>query len=594
MGTSVGQIIGTVAYMSPEQVGGPPDDLDTRSDIYAIGVILHELLTGKLPVDISDKSLPEAARMIQEEDPLRLSSVNRSFRGDIETIVGKALAKDRDRRYQTVAELAADLRRHLADEPIAARPPSTWYQLAKFSRRNRALVGGVAIAFVALVAGLAGTAYGLIQAREARNLAQDEAAAAGQVVDFLGELLGGADPYAADRAVPTVRDVLERGAQRIDSLDSEPGVQLRLLEVMGVAYKNIGQFESAEGLVERAARLHAELDSEASVDAIRLRATLARIYHAQGRLDEADVMARQALAEIEAHPEALPVDVAYVVGYLAQVLVEQAKWDESEALLTAAITDLEGVESDPGQLSLTLSIRATVLARQRRFDEAIEDMRRSLEFRAMVESEPTLQTAVLYSDLGAILAQSGRLDEAAPVLQRSLEINERFLDPDHPRFATSLHNLGSINLDLGNYEVARDYLTRAVSVREQVYGPDHPAVTSSLNNLAKIHLDEGRYAAAVPLYQRSARIREAALGPQHPALASTFHAMGDLHRLWERHETAAFYYERAIAIQEANETPDLPFALQSYGEVLSALGRDAEAAAALTRARHLREEEADG
>ncbi|NKB89421.1 MAG: tetratricopeptide repeat protein [Acidobacteria bacterium] len=557
-------------------------------------MVLHELLTGELAVDISDKSLPEAARMIQEDDPARLSSVNRSFRGDIETIVGKALAKDRDRRYQTVTELAADLRRHLADEPIAARPPSTWYQLAKFSRRNRALVGGVAIAFVALVAGLAGTAYGLIQAREARNLAQDEATAAGQVVDFLGELLGGADPYASDGAGPTVREVLERGAQRIESLDSEPGVQLRLLEVMGVAYKNIGQYESAERLVERAARLHEDLDSETGVDAIKLRATLARIYDAQGRLDEADVTARQALAEIEVHPDALPFDVAYVASYLAQVQIEQAKWGEAEALLTATVTDLEEVENfAPEQLSLVLSIRATALARQRRFDEAIEDVRRALDLRATVESEPTLQTAVLYSDLGAILAQSGRLEEAAPILQRSLEIHELFLDPDHPRFATSLHNLGSINLDLGNHEVAQDYLTRAVAVREQVYGPDHPAVTSSLNNLAKIHLDEGRYAEAVPLYQRSARIREAALGPLHPALASTFHAMGDLHRLWKRHETSAFYYERAIAIQEANETADLPFALQSYGEVLSALGRDAEAASALTRAQDLRVEEAD-
>ncbi len=169
--TSTGQIVGTVPYMSPEQASGDPAALDRRTDVYSLGVILHELLTGRLPHRLEGKPLPEALRIIREEEPSRIGSFGRDFRGDIETIAGKALEKEKSRRYASAAELAADIRRHLADQPIAARPTSALYQIRKFARRNRALVSGVVIAFAAL---LAGTVVSVWQARvaiEQRRLA---------------------------------------------------------------------------------------------------------------------------------------------------------------------------------------------------------------------------------------------------------------------------------------------------------------------------------------------------------------------------------------------------------------------------------------
>lgn len=154
MHTAAGEILGTLPYMSPEQVAGEIDDIDARSDIYALGVVLYELLAGRLPYDLGRHVIVEAARVIREEEPTRLSSIDTRLRGDIETIVGKTLEKERERRYQSASDLASDIRRYLSDEPIAARPPSTWYQLCKFARRNRALAGGVAAVILVLTAGV--------------------------------------------------------------------------------------------------------------------------------------------------------------------------------------------------------------------------------------------------------------------------------------------------------------------------------------------------------------------------------------------------------------------------------------------------------
>ncbi len=167
MATSAGQLIGTLPYMSPEQVSADPSAVDARTDVYALGVILYELLAGKLPHDVSTLPIPEAIRMIREDDPTSLAAVSAYFRGDVDTIVAKAINKEPDRRYPSAAELAGDIRRYLQDEPIRARPTGTFYQLRKFARRNRALVGGVIATMVVLVLGAATSTYLAIgQARQ--------------------------------------------------------------------------------------------------------------------------------------------------------------------------------------------------------------------------------------------------------------------------------------------------------------------------------------------------------------------------------------------------------------------------------------------
>ena len=212
MKTEVGQLVGTIPYMSPEQVTGVSANVDTRSDVYALGVICYELLTGDLPHDVANRSIPEAVRMIREDDPTRLSSVDTLFRGDLDTIIGKALEKDKERRYQSTSEFAADIRNYLDDRPIAARPPTTFYQLRMFARRNRTLVGGVLTTFMALVIGIVGIGVQARRVTRERDLARQ--------AERLAENRAYAANIAAAQAALGATDVVT-ARQRLDAASPE-------------------------------------------------------------------------------------------------------------------------------------------------------------------------------------------------------------------------------------------------------------------------------------------------------------------------------------------------------------------------------------
>ncbi len=252
--TNIGQLIGTLAYMSPEQVQGDPDALDTRSDVYALGVILYEMLAGKLPYTLP-RQLHDVVRTIQQTEASPLRTMVKSYRGDIETIVAKALEKDKTRRYASAAELAADIRRHLQDEPIVARPPSTIYQVSKFARRNRALVTGVAAVFAVLVLGIVASAWEAVQARRAAKRAEQESAISRAVNDFLQkDLLGQASAENQSKPDPniTVRTVLDRAAQNIEGkFAGQPAVEAAIRETIGQTYSDIALYPERKSSCKR-------------------------------------------------------------------------------------------------------------------------------------------------------------------------------------------------------------------------------------------------------------------------------------------------------------------------------------------------------
>ena len=335
--TDVGDLVGTLAYMSPEQVLGDSIEIDARSDIYSLGLVLYELLAGRPPYQVS-RNILQAARVIREEEGPLLGAVNRSWRGDVETIVQKALEKDKARRYVSAAELGADIRRYLNDEPIAARPPSTGYQLRKFAIRHKTLMGALAAVFLALVAAVLVSARAAIRASlaeheavEARDQAiqasqeatrqrrraelernhaleetrraDTEAASAKAVNDFLQtDLLAKASLQA--QATPDtkpdpdlkVRTTLDRAAARIAGRrDFQPAVEAAIRNTIGNAYMNLALFAQAEPQLERALELRRRTLGSDNRETQLTAQALADVYIGLGKYEKAEPLVNKAV-----------------------------------------------------------------------------------------------------------------------------------------------------------------------------------------------------------------------------------------------------------------------------------------------------------
>ncbi|SPE36787.1 hypothetical protein SBA3_250003 [Candidatus Sulfopaludibacter sp. SbA3] len=350
--TDLGQLVGTLAYMSPEQVLGGPLDLDTRSDVYALGVILFELVAGRMPYEIGAHVL-EAVLIIREEDPARLSSISRAYRGDLDTIAAKALEKDKARRYSSAAELGVDIQRFLSDEPIIARRSTAAYHLRKFARRHSALVAGVALTLVVLIAGIIAASSEAARARRAeqeavrqrdrseaaqraaqserdralnaertatserdravaaetravqeRNRADTEPATAKAVNDFLqNDLLAQANPSTQARpgvrpdAQLTVRTALDRAAARIaGKFDKQPLVEASIREVIGDTYRQMGLFPEAQRQLETGLALRSRTLGEEHRDTVGAMNALAVLYQQEGKYAEAEQLHAKVLA----------------------------------------------------------------------------------------------------------------------------------------------------------------------------------------------------------------------------------------------------------------------------------------------------------
>ncbi|HEY7387980.1 MAG TPA: serine/threonine-protein kinase, partial [Bryobacteraceae bacterium] len=330
--TDVGQLIGTLAYMSPEQVTADPLDLDTRSDVYALGVILYELLGNRLPYELS-QHLHEAVKTIREQDPTRLSAISRSYRGDVETIVAKALEKDKTRRYASAAELANDLRRYLADQPITARPASTGYQLRKFARRHKALVGATGVVFAVLIAGIVATTREAVRARRAELSAE-------AVSDFLqNDLL--AQASASMQASPTrkadpdlkVRTALDRAAARIGGkFAGQPEVEASIRDTIGQTYQDLGLFPEARAQLERALLLERKTLGAEDPKALKILSHLGRTAILQGKYPEAETLLSRAL-EIQRRVLGLQnTETLYSLSNLAATYTLEGKYAQAEGL----------------------------------------------------------------------------------------------------------------------------------------------------------------------------------------------------------------------------------------------------------------------
>jgi tetratricopeptide (TPR) repeat protein/tRNA A-37 threonylcarbamoyl transferase component Bud32 len=564
--TDVGTIQGTLRYMSPEQVRANPDEIDMRTDVYSLGVLVYEMLTGLLPYDMDGSTLYEAAQAICEAPP---ASLAKSWEGrrrpdrDIDTIILKALEKEAPRRYQSVTALAEDVQRYLANHPILARPPSTMYQLRKMVARHK-LGFASAMALVVMLIGLAVsmTVQAGRIARE-RDRANQEAESARQVSEFLVDLFEVSDPREALGERITAREILDEGAGRIRrELRGQPQLQGRLMDTMGRVYWSLGLYDQARPLLEEALEILRSDLGEEHLDVAGSLYNLGNLFLRTGGYETAQPLFERSLAIREQALGPEHPDVATVMNNLGTLSLEMGKYEAARQFYERALAIREKAfgpdHRDVAQCLNNLAILASSTGDYETARRLYEQASVTLE-RALGPDHPDVAQSL--NNLGNLFKSTRDYNQAQRYYERSLAIREKVLGPEHPDVARSLNNLANLMKATGDYDEAIRLHERSLTIRENSLGPDHPAVTRSLTNLGNVLKSAGDYTRARPLLERALTTRERTLEPAHPRVVTALYNLACLSALQGRRQEALDLLqqasERGFAHKVIVDDPDL-------------------------------------
>jgi tetratricopeptide (TPR) repeat protein len=503
--TRAGAVFGTPHYMSPEQAAGM--SVDRRGDVYSLGVILYEMVTGQLPYDVSKAQLVDAVRIICEEPAKSMSA---SFSGarrldvDVITIAGKCLEKEPARRYQSAAALGEDVQRYLSDQPILARPPSAAYQFRKLVLRHKGPFAAAAAAFVLLALFAAAMTVQAVRigkerdrANQERDRANDEAETSKRVSDFLEGLFQTSDPWTSREKAISPRELLDNGTREIENaLKNQPQVRVRLLSTIGKAYRGLGLRDESNVALERAKDLTASLYGTQSVE----------YAEALGELGGYDNSA-QAYAIVS--KVLAPNDVR-----LARALygVGMGKFGrgslEGEADLLHALEILEKADRPDDQLrSWLLGDLGFHRLRRRDWSGAVPLYRQSLEIRRRIYDEGHPDLIIGLINLGNTLNYAGERQECRPVLDEALEKGLRRLGPDHPLVGLALLNLGELERSEGHHDRARSYFTRSMETYDRAKLDRLDSLRSGcLTGLGRLAETEGRLDESIGWFRQAYEI----------------------------------------------------------------------------------------
>jgi serine/threonine protein kinase/tetratricopeptide (TPR) repeat protein len=559
--TVAGMVIGTPQYMSPEQAGATPD-LDTRSDVYTLGVILHELLTGRTPLgreELGKAAFDEMLRLIREEETKKPSTrigilegekqalvskargadpgkLRRQLSGDLDWIVLRALEKERERRYGSAADLAADIQRHLESEPVEAGPPSAAYRFGKFVRRNRLAFASAAGIAVLLVAGVAVSTWQAVRAtraerraeanareaqanyaraEEQRHRADEEAELAREVNEFLrNDLLRQAGSRAqadeGNEADPnlTVRQVLERAADRIGGrFEGRPLVEAEIRQTIGVACREVGDHDRAIEQLEAASALRKLGLGVDHPDTLRSMNSLAVAYASAGRLNEA----------IALHEETLNL--------------RKARFGPGHSDTLTSMSNLARAYRSVGRLGDSLPL----------YEETLQLSKSNLG----PEHPDTLRSM---NSLAVAYSSAGRLDEALALHEETLRVRKSRFGPEHPDTLGSMNNLAQTYRFIGRLDEALSLHKEAAELFKARLGPEHPDSIRSMENLAGAYYSVGRLDEALVLNETTLKLRKGRLGPEHPDTLGSLNNLARILQSAGRHDEAEALFREGLEL----------------------------------------------
>ncbi|MEM1249794.1 MAG: serine/threonine-protein kinase, partial [Acidobacteriota bacterium] len=562
--TEIGVIKGTLAYMSPEQAQGDPALIDVRTDVYALGVMLYELLTGQRPYEIPGNSLMEVIRVIREQPPAPLEEVwseARRIDQDIQTVVDKALAKDPDMRYGSAAALAEDLRRYLASQPILARPPSTVYQLRKLVARNRLASSLLALLLVSVIG--FGILVSVLFARSLRAEARAslEAETSSQALDFMTEMFEVSDPSESRGETITAREILDRGALRIEQeLAEQPSVRSALMTTMGKTYAGLGLYTQAEQLIRSAIDARTQLGEASEPATLAASAALGEVLLGQSKLEEATSVLRRSFEQQRELLGPDHLDTLNTQAALVQALEERSLYPEAETMGREAIELSKARYGDEHEISLILRNQLALVLqeigrledaeremrsvwdvrrksqgddhpetlsalnnlaehymRMGRFDDSNRLFREGLETMRRTMGREHRDTLRFESNLGRLLTEQHRWDEAEVAYREILEIQQRTLGEDHIDTLMSLNTVGVVLTNLERNAEAESYYLRAFEGWRRRFGEAHTETLTTTSNLAIFYMSEGRLDDAESWGQRAYDGAVELFGADHPS-----------------------------------------------------------------------------
>ncbi len=537
--TAFEMLIGTPAYMSPEQADLSSVDVDTRTDVYSLGVLLYELLTGAPPFDsasLMKTGLDETRRVIRERDPDRPSArlmtmvaadlaatarrrqstpaaLVRSVQGDIDWIVMKALEKDRSRRYETANGLALDVQRYLANEPILARPPSKLYKLKKTAQRNRLLFTGMGFIALLLISGLIVVSMSLAGERRSRleaEVAQLKAEAASsksqQVTTFLEDMLNGVEPSVAlGRDTTMLREILNRTAERVGKeMTNQPAIEAELLGMLGTLYEQIGNYDRAEDMHRSALSIRRNLFGGESPEAAKSLNDLGLALVDNNKIHEAEEAHGQALAIRRRLYGDENADTATSLNDLSSVYRQETKLAQAEPMARQALAIREKLFGHKDlQVADSLRNLSIILGDEGKWTESETMAREVLGIRRNLLGAEHPWVAAALDDVAWAVGSQGKLEEAETLERESLAMRQKLLGAEHPDVAKSLYLVGDRMRQRGNLNEAYPVLSAAFSIQRKLLGEDNPASLYTLRSLGSTLEAENKYAEAEQVYREA-------------------------------------------------------------------------------------------